>query len=154
LSTDTRPAREEVIAIADRGKDPGSIGAGGPDDPGDPGESREPPTSQQVHDEIAREILRIHEESYGNGASKAHAIVTEGWVMVILDDLELLPNEKFLLENGNADTVMQVRSQYQQAIQATFSAAIERATGRSVIGFASTTSLDEPRFAAEIFKLE
>ncbi len=74
--------------------------------------------------------------------------------MVILDDLELLPNEKFLLENGDAGTVMQVRSQYQQAIQATFSAAIERATGRSVIGFASTTSLDEPRFAAEIFKLE
>ncbi len=74
--------------------------------------------------------------------------------MVILDDLELLPNERFLLENGNADTVMQVRSQYQQAIRATFSAAIERATGRSVIGFASTTSIEEPRFAAEIFKLE
>jgi uncharacterized protein YbcI len=84
----------------------------------------------------------------------AQAIVTEGWVMVILDDLELLPNEKFLLENGNAETVMQVRSQYQQAIEGTFSAAIERATGRSVVGFASTTSIEEPCFAAEIFKLE
>ena len=123
-------------------------------DPGDPGDTREPPTSQQVHDEIAREILRIYEESYGNGAGASHAVVTEGWVMVILDDLELLPNEKFLLENGNADTVMQVRTQYQHAIRATFQAAIERATGRSVVGFASTTSLEESPFAAEIFKLE
>ena len=48
---------------------------------------------------------------------------------MILDDLELLPNEKLLMENGKGDTVMQVRSQYQQAIQTTFQAAIERATG-------------------------
>jgi uncharacterized protein YbcI len=143
-----------VIAITDRREDPGSAAAGGPEDPGDPGNTREPPTSKEVDDEIALEILRIHEESYGGGAGVAQAIVTEGWVMVILDDLELLPNERFLLENGNADTVMQVRSQYQQAIRTTFSAAVERATGRSVVGFASTTSLEEPCFAAEIFKLE
>jgi uncharacterized protein YbcI len=152
LSTVGVATRKRWLAITDPSDraDP----AGGPEDPGDPGNTREPPTSKEVHDEIAREILRIHEESYGNGASAAHAIVTEGFVMVILDDLELLPNEKFLLENGDSGTVMQVRSQYQQAIQATFSAAIERATGRSVIGFASTTSIEEPRFAAEIFKLE
>jgi uncharacterized protein YbcI len=141
-----------VIAITDRRDDRGSTG--GPDDPGDPGDVREPPSSQQVHDEIAREILRIYEESYGNGAGTAHAVVTEGWVTVILDDLELLPNEQFLVENGKGESVMQVRTQYQHAIQSTFKAAIERATGRSVIGFASTTSIEEPRFAAEIFKLE
>jgi uncharacterized protein YbcI len=152
LSTDTSPALEEVIAITDRPDDRGSTS--GPDDPSDPADAREPPTSQQVRDEIAREILRIYEESYGNGAGDAHALVTEGWVTVILDDLQLLPNEKFLVENGKADTVMQVRTQYQHAIQATFKAAIERATGRSVIGFASSTSIEEPRFAAETFKLE
>lgn len=143
-----------MIAITDQHEDPGSASAGGPEDPGNPANTREPPTAKEIHDEIALEILRIHEESYGNGAGTAHAIVSEEWVMVILDDLELLPNEKFLLENGNADTVMQVRSQYQQAIKTTFSAAIERATGRSVVGFASTTSIEEPLFAAEIFKLE
>ena len=54
----------------------------------------------------------------------------------------------------STETVIQVRSQYQHAIQASFRAAIERATGAHVVGFASTTSMDEPRFAAEIFKLE
>jgi uncharacterized protein YbcI len=107
-----------------------------------------------VRDEIAREIVRIHEESYGRGAASAEAMVAEGWVIVILDDLELLPNEKVLVEKGKEDTVLQVRAQYQQAIRSSFSAAIERATGRTVVGFASTTSLEEPRFMVEIFRLE
>ena len=126
----------------------------GPEDPGRPEEAREPPSAQQVHDEIAREILRIYEESYGTGAAGAEALVSESWVIVVLDGLQLLPNEQFLVENGKQDTVMQVRSQYQHAIRSSFSAAIERATGRTVIGFASTTSIEEPRFMAEVFRLE
>jgi uncharacterized protein YbcI len=74
-------------------------------------------------------------------------------VVVVLDELELLPNEKFLVEHGKQETVVQVRTQYQHAIQASFRAAIERATGRTVVGFASTTSIEEPRFVAELFKL-
>jgi uncharacterized protein YbcI len=126
----------------------------GPGDPGDPAERREPPSTGEVESEVSREILRIHEESYGKGAGKAKAFVGDDFVVVVLDDLELLPNERFLVENGHTDTVIDVRSRYQHAIQTTFSAAIERATGRTVIGFASATSIEDPRFAAEIFKLE
>jgi uncharacterized protein YbcI len=126
----------------------------GPEDPGRPEDAREPPTQKQVRDEIAREILRIYEESYGTGAARAEALVSESWVIVVLDGLQLLPNEKFLVENGKEETVLQVRTQYQHAIRSSFSAAIERATGRSVIGFASTTSVEEPRFMAEVFRLE
>jgi uncharacterized protein YbcI len=128
--------------------------ANGPEDPGNPDEQRGAPSAQEVRDEISREILRIHEESYGKGAGEAHAFVAEGFVIVVLDDPELLPNEKFLVEHGKHETVIQVRTQYQHAIQASLRAAIERATGRTVVGFASTTSMDEPRFMAEIFKLE
>jgi uncharacterized protein YbcI len=112
-----------------------------------------PPSPDQVRAEIAKEILRIHEESYGKGAGKAEAIVTDDWVVVILDDLDLLPNEQLLIEKGRSDTVTQVRAQYQLAIRSSFSAAVERATGRTVIGFASVNSVEEPRFAAEMFKL-
>ena len=41
-----------------------------------------------------------------------------------------------------------------RAIPPTFHAAVERATGRRVIGFASHVQLEEPRFMAEIFRLE
>jgi uncharacterized protein YbcI len=126
----------------------------GPADPQGADERRGPPSAEEVREEVSREILRIHEESYGKGAGEAKAFVGEDFVVVVLDDLELLPNEKFLLEHGKHETVVQVRHQYQQAIQASFRAAIERATGRTVMGFASTTSIDEPPFMAEIFKLE
>jgi uncharacterized protein YbcI len=138
----------EVIAISDRPEE-----SEGPADPDDVGRRRGPPSEKDVTDEIGREILRIHEESYGKGAGAAHTYMGEHFVIVVLDEPELLPNEKFLVENGKYETVVQVRSQYQHAIQASFRAAIERATGRSVIGFASTTSVDDPVFVAEIFKL-
>jgi uncharacterized protein YbcI len=128
--------------------------AEGPRDPGDPDSRREPPTLEEIRDEIAREILRIYEESYGTCAAKAEALVAESWVIVVVDGFELLPNERFLVDNGEHDTVLQVRAHYQRAIQSSYSAAIERATGRRVIGFASTTSIVEPRFMAEVFRLE
>jgi uncharacterized protein YbcI len=125
----------------------------GPEDPGDPRQQREPPTHDQVTRELSREILRIHEQAYGTGAGKAQAIVEGDWVVIILDELELQPNEQFLIEKGKAEVVSQVRTQYQLAIQSTFTAAVERATGRTVVGFTSATSVEEPRFATEIFKL-
>ena len=129
-------------------------GAEGPEDPGRPEDARQPPSLTEVRDEVAREVLRIYEESYGTGAANAETLVGENWVIVVLDGLQLLPNEKFLVDNGQADTVMEVRTRYQHAIRSSFSAAVERATGRTVIGFASTTSIEEPRFMAEVFKLE
>jgi uncharacterized protein YbcI len=140
---------KEVVPIPDREGE-----TEGPKDPGSPGERLGPPSAMEVSDEISREILRIHEESYGRGAGRAHTFVGEDFVVVVLDELELLPNEQFLVEHGNQETVIQVRTQYQHAIRASFEAAIERATGRNVAGFASTASVDEPRFAAEVFKLD
>ena len=131
-----------------------SQGAEGPQDPGRPEDARQPPSLDEVRDEVAREILRIYEESYGTGAANAETLVGEDWVIVVLDGLQLLPNEQFLVESGQQDTVMEVRTRYQHAIRSSFSAAIERATGRTVVGFASTTSLEEPRFMAEVFRLE
>jgi uncharacterized protein YbcI len=139
-----RPEEEEQRRSEERG----------PADPGDPSERRDPPTSTQVEQEVARDILRIHEESYGKGAKNAQTIVSGDWVIVVLDELELLPNEQFLVDSGKGDTVHQVRTQYQLAIRSSFTAAVERATGRTVIGFTSATSVDEPRFVAEIFKLQ
>jgi uncharacterized protein YbcI len=138
-----------VVSIPDRPED-----LDGPADPEGADERRGPPSEVEVRDEISQEILRIHQESYGKGAAESHVYIGDGFVVVVLDDLELLPNEKFLVEHGKHETVIQVRTQYQHAIQASFRAAIERATGRTVIGFASTTSMDEPRFVAEIFKLD
>ena len=125
----------------------------GPEDPSRPEDVRGPPTQAEIDEEIGREILAILEESYGRGAASAQALVTDDWVVVILDGLELLPNEQFLVDRGEQDAVAHARTMYQRAIQSTFGAAIERSTGRHVIGFASSTNVEEPRFMVEIFKL-
>jgi uncharacterized protein YbcI len=78
----------------------------------------------------------------------------EDTVVVILEGLELLPNEEFMIERGQGDAVRKLREHFQQAIESTFRAAVERATGRRVIGFASHVQLAEGRFAVEIFRLE
>jgi uncharacterized protein YbcI len=137
-----------VVSIPDRPREEG------PEDPQSPEEQREPPSRQEVEDEISEEILRIHEESYGAGAESAQTYMGGDFVIVVLDNPVLLPNEQFLVDNGKHETVAQVRTQYQLAIQASFRAAIERATGRNVVAFASTTAVGDPKFVAEIFKLE
>jgi uncharacterized protein YbcI len=126
----------------------------GPFDPEpQPGEATQP-TGKQVSDEIRRDILAIHRPSYGRGAESTTVHILGDTVIVLLDGLELLPNEEFLIGSGDADAVAGVRSQYQKAIEPTFRAAVERATGSRVVGFASHVSLEEPSFCAEIFRLE
>ena len=148
-----------MIAIPDRPEDPRpEERAGGlPEEegPADPGGPAEPPhhSTAEVQEAIASEILRIHEESYGSGAQDVRTLILEDWVVVVLDGVELAANEKFLVDHGKRDAVAHVRSQYQHAIQDSFRAAIERATGRKVIGFSSSTSVEEPRFMVEAFKL-
>jgi uncharacterized protein YbcI len=126
----------------------------GPADPDpQPGEATRP-TVEEVADEICRDLLAIHRESYGRAVESAQAHVLDDTVVVLLDGLELLPNEEFLINEGHEEAVANIRTQFQKAIEPTFRAAVERATGRRVIGFASHIQLEEPRFMAEIFRLE
>ena len=106
----------------------------------------------EVERELAEELLRIHEESYGKGAAEARVHVLDDLVIVMLDDIEMLPNEQFLIDSGEAQGVIEVRSRYQNAIATTFSAAVERGTGRRVVSFASVTKLN-PNYVVELFRL-
>lgn len=108
----------------------------------------------EAADAIATELLRIHNESYGGAATKAISHLVGDTLIVLMDDLELLPNEEFLVEAGKQDAVVRLRTEYQKAIEPTFRAAVERAMGRRVIAFSSHVHLDPPRFGVEIFRLE
>jgi uncharacterized protein YbcI len=107
---------------------------------------------QDVEVAIATELIRLPEDSYGAGTGSARAHLHDDAVVVFLDDLKLQRSEEYLIGAGQAKAVIDVRHHYQQAIEATFRAAVERATGRRVISFASVTKLD-PHYAVEIFRL-
>lgn len=101
---------------------------------------------------LGAELLRIHQESYGATARDVRVHVLDDAVVCFLDELQLMPNEEFLINAGRSETVLEMRSQYQQAIETTFRAAVERATGRRVVSFVSVTKL-APNYSVEIFRL-
>jgi uncharacterized protein YbcI len=101
---------------------------------------------------LADELLELHRSSYGCGAGKAKVQILDDMVVCMLDQIELLPNEEFMVEIGKGDLVVEIRSQYQEALETTFRAAVERATGRRVFSFASRTKLN-PHYTVEVFRL-
>jgi uncharacterized protein YbcI/anti-sigma regulatory factor (Ser/Thr protein kinase) len=121
-------------------------------DPDPPGEAIGRPSASAVEQEIAEEVMRLQLESFGTGAGGAEVLISEDAVVVFLDELELQRHESLLVEAGDGDTVIETRRAFQQALESTFRASIERIIGREVISFASVTKLD-PNFACEIFRL-
>ena len=106
----------------------------------------------QLEQTLGEELLRIHEDSYGKGAAAVRVHTVDDVLLVFLDGLELQRSEECLVDAGQEDTVINTRAQFQEAIEPTFSAAVERATGRRVISFASITKLD-PNYLCEVFRL-
>jgi uncharacterized protein YbcI len=109
-------------------------------------------TTEEMERQLAQELLHIHETSYGKGAEHARAHILDDLVICLLDGVELLPNEEFLIKAGRGDAVLDIRTRYQQAIETTFRAAVERVTGQRVVSFASQTNL-EPNYVMETFRL-
>jgi Na+-translocating membrane potential-generating system (MpsC) len=109
-----------------------------------------------MEEDICREILAIHRASYCERAGRGVAHLVHDTVVVMHegDDIALLPGEELLIDCGQGETVCRVRDTFQETIEPTFKAAVERATGRRVVGFGSCTRLDEPRFSMEVFRLE
>ena len=102
--------------------------------------------------QIAGDVRDVHRESYGTDAGEVTVHLLGDTVIVVLDELELSPAEKTLLEGGSYETVQEMRDQFQAAIGYTFSAIVERATGRRVTSFLSNTSIPA-RYSVEIFRL-
>ncbi len=105
----------------------------------------------RVEDEIAREVLAVHEASYGVGATETHVHLAGDFVIVALD-IELTRAEETLLSAGKDEAVTGMRESFQHVIGATFSAIVERATGRRVVSFVCQVSTN-PLYSLEVFRL-
>jgi len=108
--------------------------------------------TQPQAEEISREILDLHHESYGTGASNVSVQISPDLIVVIID-VELSPAERTLLGAGQSDAVKSMRESFQVAVSSSFKAIVERATGRRVSSFYSGMSLD-PIYTIELFRLE
>jgi uncharacterized protein YbcI len=104
-----------------------------------------------AEEQISAELVRIHEDSYGAGASGVVTHVLDDVVLVLLD-VDITEAERTLLGAGKTEVVRRTREDFQEAAGASFIAVVERATGRRVTSWVSRMSLD-PIYAVEVFRL-
>jgi uncharacterized protein YbcI len=108
--------------------------------------------TESTEAKIAEQVLAVHHESYGTGATDVQVHFAGDNVFVVLD-IELTAAERTLARGGSSEAVKRTREAFQDVIAPTFTAIIERTTGRRVASFLSAVSVD-PLYSVEIFRLE
>jgi uncharacterized protein YbcI len=101
---------------------------------------------------ISNAITRMHRDHYGRGATTVRTIMQRNFVVCFLEDI-YTPVERTLIEAGRSEAVRATRNIFQDAMGPRFRAAVEDATGRTVVAFMSQVHFD-PDMAAEVFVLE
>ena len=79
-------------------------------------------------------------------------MILDGDIVLVVIDSDATASEQTLITAGRGDAVVSTREAFQEAIAPTFTAIVERATGRQVTSFSSRMSL-EPMYAIELFRL-
>jgi uncharacterized protein YbcI len=102
--------------------------------------------------DISNAMVGLKKEFYGKGPTKAKTYINDNYVLCVLQG-GLTRNEETLLAAGQHDLVRKYRLTFQEAMAAPTTEAIERLTGRKVIGYHSQIVF-EPEYGFEIFVLD
>jgi uncharacterized protein YbcI len=102
--------------------------------------------------EISNAMVGLKKEFYGKGPTKAKTYINDNYVLCVLQG-GLTRNEETLLAAGEETLVRQFRLRFQEAMADATTAAVERLTGRKVLGYHSQIVFD-PEYGFEIFVLD
>ena len=100
---------------------------------------------------ISEGMVGLLKEFYGRGPSRAKTYYEDDLVVCLLRG-GFTRVEQTLLEGGRGWSVIQQRMDFQDLMRERFTAVIEQATGRRVIGFMSGNQQD-PDIMCEVFVL-
>jgi uncharacterized protein YbcI len=101
---------------------------------------------------VSNAIVGIHRQYFGRGARRARTVMGADYVICFMEDI-YTPVERTLIDAGRFDTVRETRTAFQDTMREAFSAAVEEAVGRKVIGFLSQVHVN-PDLSIETFILE
>jgi uncharacterized protein YbcI len=102
--------------------------------------------------EISTGLVQLHSRYYGKGPTKAKTHRVDDTVICFLRG-GFTTIERTLLDTGQREPVIEMRSTFQQVMEDEFRSVVEEATGRKVIAYMSTVHID-PDLAVELFVLE
>jgi uncharacterized protein YbcI len=112
-------------------------------------------TSRQDHGAaltaISDGMVALLKDFYGVGPTQAKTYYHDDLVVCLMRG-GFTRVEQTLLEGGRTSAVIQQRMEFQDVMRERFVAVIERATGRSVVGFMSGNQQD-PDMICEVFVL-
>ena len=100
---------------------------------------------------ISDGIVALLKEFYGQGPTRAKSYYEDDLVVCVLRG-GFSRVEQTLLDGGRRDSVLRQRMEFQNLMRARFTAVIENATGKTVIGFMSGNQQD-PDITCEVFIL-
>jgi len=101
---------------------------------------------------VSNAIAGLHRTHYGRGPTRTRTVMGSDYVICFLEDV-YTPVERTLIEAGRFDTVRATHNAFQDTMRDQFTAAVEEAVGRKVIGFLSQVHID-PDLSIETFILE
>jgi uncharacterized protein YbcI len=110
------------------------------------------PARGETMAQISTQLVQLHSRFYGKGPTKAKTHIVDDTVVSILRG-GFTTVERTLIDNGDHDSVYQMRRSFQQAMEEEFRTVVEEATGRKVIAYMSQIHTD-PDLAIELFVLE
>ena len=112
-------------------------------------------TTQRAGDALAAistRLVGLHKQYYGKGPVKAKAFLVDDTVLCMLEG-GFTVLERTLIQSGREESVHEIRSTFQQAMQQQFTSVVEQALGRTVRAYMSMVHSD-PDIAVELFMLE
>jgi uncharacterized protein YbcI len=107
---------------------------------------------QSLQAEISNAMVGLKKEFYGKGPTKAKTFLNDNYVFCVMEG-GLTRNEQTLVDRGHKDLVRNFRLRFQEAMEDSTVEAVQRITGRAVIGYHSQIVFD-PERAFEIFVLD
>jgi uncharacterized protein YbcI len=116
---------------------------------------RNTPNTRKAHSDaltaISDGIVALLEEFYSRGPTRAKSYYEDDLVVCLLRG-GFSRVEQTLLEGGRGSSVIQQRMEFQELMRERFTAVIQEATGRRMIGFMSGNQQD-PDIMNEVFVL-
>jgi uncharacterized protein YbcI len=108
--------------------------------------------AESVRGAISNAMVGLKKEFYGKGPTKAKTFLNDNYVFCVMEG-GLTRNEETLIARGQEDLVRNYRLRFQEAMEDSTVEAIQRLTGRRVIGYHSQIVFN-PERAFEIFVLD
>jgi|SRR5215212_6133352 len=102
--------------------------------------------------DISNAMVGLKKEFYGKGPTKAKTYINDNYILCVMQG-GITRNEETLLAAGQESLVREYRLKFQEAMAAPTTEAIERLTGRKVLGYHSQIVFD-PEHGFEIFVLD